>query len=77
MFILHVECTFINYRKKDTAGGSRDTHWTHTGHTRDTRAHAGKRITRTNLTTIHPNPKTHIHRNCIIVLDGSLLISVF
>ena len=31
-----------------------------TGHTgpRDTRAHAGKRITRTNLTTIHPNPTT-------------------
>ena len=28
------------------------------GHTRDTRAHAGKRITQTNLTTIHPNPKT-------------------
>ena len=30
----------------------------HTRDTRDTRAHAGKRITRTNLTTIHPNPKT-------------------
>jgi hypothetical protein len=28
----------------------------HTRDTRDTRAHAGKRITRTNLTTIHPNP---------------------
>ena len=32
-------------------GGSRDT----TRDTRDTRAHAGTRITRTNLTTIHPN----------------------
>ena len=30
----------------------------HTRDTRDTRAHAGIRITRTNLTTIHPNPKT-------------------
>ena len=30
----------------------------HTRDTRDTRAHAGTRITRTNLTTIHPNPKT-------------------
>ena len=28
----------------------------HTRDTRDTRAHAGTRITRTNLTTIHPNP---------------------
>ena len=28
---------------------------------RDTRAHAGTRITRTNLTTIHPNPTTHPH----------------
>ena len=31
----------------------------HTRDTRDTRAHAGTRITRTNLTTIHPNPTTH------------------
>ena len=30
----------------------------HTRDTRDTRAHAGTRITRTNLTTIHPNPTT-------------------
>ena len=30
-------------------------------HTRDTRAHAGTRITRTNLTTNHPNPTTHPH----------------
>ena len=30
----------------------------HTRDTRDTRAHAGTRITRTNLTTIHPNPYT-------------------
>ena len=33
-------------------GGSRDTHDTHGT------AHAGKRITRSNLTTIHPNPKS-------------------
>ena len=33
------------------------------GHTRDTRAHAGTRITRTNLTTIHPKPTTHPHEN--------------
>ena len=32
----------------------------HTRDTRDTRAHAGTRITRTKLTTIHPNPTTHI-----------------
>ena len=31
----------------------------HTRDTRDTRAHAGTRITRTNLTTIHPNPSGH------------------
>ena len=30
----------------------------HTRDTRDTRAHAGTRITQTNLTTIHPNPTT-------------------
>ena len=30
-------------------------------HTRDTRAHAGTRITRTNLTTNHPNPTTRTH----------------
>ena len=30
----------------------------HRRDTRDTRPHAGTRITRTNLTTIHPNPKT-------------------
>ena len=29
--------------------------------TRNTWAHAGTRITRTNLTTIHPNPTTHSH----------------
>ena len=33
----------------------------HTRDTRDTRAHAGTRITRTNLTTKHPNPTTHPH----------------
>ena len=33
----------------------------HTRDTRDTRAHAGTRITQTNLTTIHPNPTTHPH----------------
>ena len=33
----------------------------HTRDTRDTRAHAGTRITRTNLTTNHPNPTTHPH----------------
>ena len=31
----------------------------HTRDTRDTRAHAGTRITRTNLTTIHPTPSGH------------------
>ena len=31
------------------------------GTPRDTRAHAGTRITRTNLTTKHPNPTTHPH----------------
>ena len=31
----------------------------HTRDTRDTRAHAGTRITRTNLTTIHPNRSGH------------------
>ena len=35
----------------------------HTRDTRDTRAHAGTRITRTNLTTIHSNPTTHPHEN--------------
>ena len=35
----------------------------HTRDTRDTRAHAGTRITRTNLTTIHSNPTTHPHRD--------------
>ena len=44
---------------KKTPGGA----GTHTGHTRDTRAHAGTRITRTNLTTIHPKPTTHPHEN--------------
>ena len=39
---------------KKTPGGA----GTHTGHTGHTRAHAGTRITRTNLTTIHPNPTT-------------------
>ena len=33
----------------------------HTRDTQDTRAHAGTRITRTNLTTNHPNPTTHPH----------------
>ena len=56
----------VQFRFKDT-GGSRDTvpvkrHRGEPGHTRDTRdtrAHASTRITRTNLTTIHPNPTTH------------------
>ena len=42
---------------KKTPGGA-GTHIGHTRDTRDTRAHAGTRITRTNLTTIHPNPTT-------------------
>ena len=40
---------------KKTPGGA----GTHTGHTGHTGARAGTRITRTNLTTIHPNPTTH------------------
>ena len=40
---------------KKTPGGA----GTHTGHTGHTGAHAGTRITRTNLTTIHPNPSGH------------------
>ena len=39
---------------KKTPGGA----GTHTGHTGHTGARAGTRITRTNLTTIHPNPTT-------------------
>ena len=31
----------------------------HTGRTSGARGQWGKRITRTNLTTIHPNPTTH------------------
>ena len=33
----------------------------HRGEPGHTRAHAGTRITQTNLTTIHPNPTTHPH----------------
>ena len=38
------EC--FHYPEKETGGAG-----THTGHTRDTRAHKGTRITQTNLTT--------------------------
>ena len=40
------------------------------GHTRDTRAHTGTRITQTNLTN-HPNPTTHPHSGT--VLYGTVL----
>ena len=40
---------------KKTPGGA----GTHMGHTGHTGARAGTRITRTNLTTIHPNSTTH------------------
>ena len=39
----------------------------HTRDTRDTRAHAGTRITRTNLTTNHPNPTTHPHDRATVL----------
>ena len=46
---------------KEKHRGSRDTHGTHTGHTRGARAHTGTRITHTNLSTIptHQAP-THL-----------------
>ena len=43
------------------------------GHTRDTRAHTGTRITQTNLTN-HPNPTTHPHSGT--VLYGTVLYTV-
>ena len=51
-------CLCIDFDSRDITG----THTGHTGHTGRTsgaRGQWGKRITRTNLTTIHPNPTTH------------------
>jgi len=50
--------------RSDRGGEPVNRHWgepAHTGHTRDTRAHKGTRITQTNLSQPHPNPHTTAH----------------
>ena len=55
---------------KKTAGGA----GTHTGHTRDTRAHKGTRITQTNLKTIQTHLE-HTNPYCTWLVQGLVRVT--